>query len=80
MLSSVLRSDRAVDVNVAIMRAFVHVRSWRPAMPTCCGVWTSWSDGSGRRTSSSQAVFKAIRKLVQGPSVSQTKRIGFADE
>ena len=26
MLSSVLRSKRAVDVNVAIMRAFVHLR------------------------------------------------------
>lgn len=26
MLSSVLRSRRAVDVNIAIMRAFVHVR------------------------------------------------------
>ncbi len=26
MLSSVLRSRRAIDVNVAIMRAFVHVR------------------------------------------------------
>jgi hypothetical protein len=26
MLSSVLRSDRAIDVNVAIMRTFVHLR------------------------------------------------------
>ena len=26
MLSSVLRSPRAIDVNVAIMRAFVHLR------------------------------------------------------
>ena len=36
MLSNVLKSARAIDVNVQIMRAFVLMREML-ATPTCCG-------------------------------------------
>jgi hypothetical protein len=44
MLSTVLRSQRAIDVNIEIMRAFVRLRSLPPANASAFG---------GRKTSQS---------------------------
>ena len=73
MLSSVLRSEQAVQVNIAIMRTFVSMR----------GLLTQDSDLARRILTLEQkydeqfaAVFKAIRRLMETPAVPQ-RRIGF---
>jgi hypothetical protein len=43
MLSSVLRSKRAILVNIEIMRAFVRSENCLHPMPTWLGNWRNWS-------------------------------------
>ena len=42
MLSSVLRSKRAISVNIEIMRAFVKLRQMLARTRNCLAVWMSW--------------------------------------
>ena len=42
MLSSVLRSERAVQVNIAIMRAFVSLRGLLTRTVTSPGAFCTW--------------------------------------
>ncbi len=79
MLSSVLRSERAVQVNIAIMRAFVSLR----------GLLTQDSDLARRILTLEEkydrqfaAVFEAIRLMIEAPSANQReeapeRRMGF---
>jgi hypothetical protein len=73
MLSSVLRSPRAVSVNVQIMRAFIQFRrladSNADLVRRLDAIETRY-DGQFRR------VFEAIRALIQPPAV-RARRIGF---
>ena len=50
MLSSVLRSKRAVQVNVAIMRAFVSLRRLLATMKLWPASWPNWNAGSKATT------------------------------
>lgn len=73
MLSSVLRSDRAVDVNIAIMRAFVRLRellSTHTDLARKLELMERKYDGQFR------VVFDAIRQLM-APSVVRTREMGF---
>ena len=64
MLSSVLRSQRAVRVNIEIMRAFVHLRRMLGANEELARKL----DALGRRSDGQfRAVFQAIRKLMTPP-------------
>ena len=73
MLSSVLRSERAVQVNIEIMRAFVRLRRM-----------VAMNEELARRLDELEErydeqfglVFDAIRELV-APPVPQTRRLGF---
>ena len=78
MLSSVLRSERAVQVNIAIMRAFVSLR----------GLLTQDSDLARRILTLEEkydrqfaAVFEAIRLMIEAPEASietvPERRMGF---
>lgn len=77
MLSSVLRSERAVQVNIAIMRAFVSLR----------GLLTQDSDLARRILTLEEkydrqfaAVFEAIRLMIEAPPASEEapeRRMGF---
>lgn len=76
MLSSVLKSQRAVQVNIAIMRAFVRLRE----------LLATHKDLARRLDALEQkydvqfkAVFDAIRELMK-PSESPRRRIGFHAE
>ena len=77
MLSSVLRSRRAILVNVEIMRAFVRLRTL---------VWSVAElrrkiDGLERRYDTQfKAVFDAIRELMAPPPSKEQRRIGFRPE
>jgi hypothetical protein len=73
MLSSVLRSTRAADVNIEIMRAFVRLREMLQANADLARRLASLErryDGQFR------VVFDALRELMT-PSKKTTRRIGF---
>ena len=73
MLSSVLRSFRAVQVNIEIMRAFVRIRQMlqsNAALARKLAALEQKYDGQFR------VVFDALRELVK-PSGKPRKRIGF---
>ncbi len=73
MLSSVLRSQRAVQVNVAIMRTFVRLRE----MLTTHEELRRKIDAMEKRYDARfQAVFDTIRQMLQTP-VPMKKAIGF---
>jgi hypothetical protein len=73
MLSSVLRSNRAISVNIEIVRAFVHLRqiiSEHADLAKRIDELEELYDGK------SQIVFDAIRGLIQQPA-KEKKRIGY---
>jgi hypothetical protein len=80
MLSSVLRSDRAVEVNIAIMRAFVRLRellgSHKELAAKLAALEPKFADHDGKI----QAIFEAIRQLMtppEPPPEPPPKQIGF---
>lgn len=77
MLSSVLRSKRAVQVNVKVMRAFVRLRG---ILASHEGLRRKLAGLERKYDAQLKAVFDAIRELMKPPS-KKTRRIGFgADE
>ena len=74
MLSSVLRSDRAVLVNIEIMRAFVRLRSLLSAHADLA---RRLDELEQRYDEQFRAVFDAIRQLMVPPEPPR-KQIGFA--
>jgi hypothetical protein len=76
MLSSVLRSERAVQVNVAIMRAFVSLRRMLAGNETLA---RKFADLERRLEGHDQAIkslFDAIRQLMSPPTKPR-RGIGF---
>jgi hypothetical protein len=73
MLSSVLRSERAVAVNVEIMRAFVHLRQMLESHVELAKKLDALEK---RYDAKFKLVFDAIRELMAQP-VARTKPIGF---
>lgn len=77
MLSSVLRSQRAIRVNVEIMRAFVRLR----AMASSFKELARKVDALEKKYDVQfKAVFDAIRELMEPPSPRRKTRIGFRIE
>jgi hypothetical protein len=74
MLSSVLRSRRAVQVNVEIMRAFVRLRR---ILAENAGLARRLDELEKKYDVQFRVVFDAIRRLMQ-PAVPKKRRIGFA--
>jgi hypothetical protein len=73
MLSSVLRSRRAIRANIEIMRAFVRLR--RLLQPTAALV-KKIDDMEDKYDTQSGIVFEAIRDLMR-PLPASRRRIGF---
>lgn len=73
MLSSVLRSEQAVHVNIEIMRAFVRMRA---AISTNSDLARQIEGLEKKYDAQFKSVFEAIRQLMLPPS-SPTERIGF---
>ncbi len=78
MLSSVLRSPRAVKVNIGIMRAFVRLRQLISSNQEL----SQKLDELDRRVSKHDAaiaeIIEAIRQLMAPPVVKDKRSIGFA--
>jgi ORF6N domain len=74
MLSSVLRSTRAVAVNIAIMRTFVQLRR---LMDTNQDLARKIDALEKRYDEQFAVVFAAIKELIAPPPVSAKKQIGF---
>ena len=74
MLSSVLRSERAVLVNIAIMRAFVRLRSLMVSNEELSATITVMER---KYDAQFKVVFDAIRELMKPPAKS-TEPIGFS--
>ena len=76
MLSSILNSDRAILVNVAIMRTFVKLREIMSTHKDLANQILALENKYAKHDQQFQIVFDAIRKLIQQP-VSPKRRIGF---
>src|SRR5215467_4081220 len=73
MLSSVLRSERAVQVNIEIMRAFVRLRR---EMTTRADLVRRLDEMEHRYNGKFKMVFDALRQLMAPPERG-SRRIGF---
>lgn len=74
MLSSILRSPRAVQVNIEIMRAFVQLRRILTANKDLA---RRLDDLERRYDAKFRVVFDAIRRLMAPPGPKPRKVLGF---
>jgi len=76
MLSSVLRSERAIQVNIAIMRVFVRLREMLAVHRELAVKLEQLEGRIEAHDEQIQAVFEAIRQLMRSPDT-ERKKIGF---
>ena len=76
MLSSVLRSSRAIQVNIAIMRAFVHLREILSTHKDLVHKLEALEQKYGVHDRQIRGIFEAIRQLMS-PEAKPQRRIGF---
>ena len=74
MLSSVLRSERAVRVNIEIMRAFVQLRQM---LSSHADLARKLAALEKRYDAQFKVVFDAIRELTAPPEPTKKRPIGF---
>ena len=76
MLSSVLKSERAVQVNIVIMRAFVTLREIISTHKELAGKVDLIENRLYSQDKKIYSIFEAIRQLMN-PPVTKRSRIGF---
>ncbi len=76
MLSSILNSDRAIEVNIAIMRAFVQLRKISSSQKQLAQKLHEIEARLGDHDESIEAIFEAIQQLMTPPERPR-KKIGF---
>jgi len=79
MLSSVLNSERAIEVNVAIMRAFVQLRRMIGSHEELARKLAELEARLSAHDEQIQAIFEAIRQLMAPPD-RPPRKIGFGVE
>ncbi len=77
MLSSVLNSERAIQVNIAIMRAFVKLREM---LATHKDLARKLTDMEKKYDTQFRVVFDAIRELMRPPEKKMKVIKGFGKE
>lgn len=77
MLSSVLNSERAIQVNIAIMRAFVKLRHILSENKELAHKLKELEAKIEKHDEEIQAIFAAIRQLMDPPPEKPKRRIGF---
>ncbi|MEE8431539.1 MAG: hypothetical protein V3S16_09835 [Candidatus Desulfatibia sp.] len=73
MLASVLRSKRAIEVNIAIMRAFVRLREMPATHKELAGKLLELEQRLEKHDDHIQTIFEAIRQMMEPPD-KKTKR------
>lgn len=76
MLSSVLRSKRAIQVNIAIMRTFVKLRELAASHRSLAAKLAQLEQKVGGHDGQIRSLFDAIRQLME-PCPSKSRSIGF---
>jgi len=76
MLSSVLRSKRAIQVNIAIMRIFVRIKSMLAAHKELSHKLEQLEQKVGRIDEDVKLIFDAIKELMSPPP-EKPRKIGF---
>ncbi len=79
MLSSVLNSERAVQVNIGIMRAFVNMRKMFLTNEEVSRKFAEMENKLGKHDENFKKVFAAIRFMMNPPNKSD-KEIGFIQQ
>jgi hypothetical protein len=79
MLSSVLHSERAIEVNIAIMRVFVRLREMMATHKELAFKLVELEERLEGHDEQIQNIFEAIRQLMTPPD-SPRKKIGFVNE
>ena len=76
MLSSVLSSERAIQVNIAIMRAFVRIKQVLSSHAELARKFDMLEKKVSKNDHEIQTIFEAIRRLMASPEKPR-RRIGF---
>jgi hypothetical protein len=76
MLSSVLKSERAIEVNIAIMRVFVRLREMMATHKELAFKLIELEERLEAHDEQIQSIFEAIRQLMRSPEPPR-RRIGF---
>ncbi len=76
MLSSVLNSEKAIQMNIEIMRTFVKIRRFLSAHGELADKLRELEIKTGKHDKEIQAIFEAIRKLMIAPEKPK-RQIGF---
>jgi ORF6N domain len=76
MLSSVLNSQRAIQVNIAIMRVFVRIKQMISAHKELAHKLEQLEQKVGKNSEDIQLIFQAIHQLME-PKPGKTSKIGF---
>ena len=77
MLATVLHSERAIQVNIAIIRAFVKLREILSTHKELALKMKQLEMNVGRHDEEIQAIFEAIRQLMAPPLEKPKRPIGF---
>lgn len=77
MLSSVLRSKRAIQVNIAIMRAFVKLKQILTTHKELAHKLSELERKIEKHDEEIKTIFEAIRQLMAPPPEPPKRRIGF---
>ncbi len=77
MLASVLNSDRAVEVSLAVIRVFVRLREMLFAHKELAAKIGELENRIERHDEAIQAIFEAIRRLMEPPAQHARRPIGF---
>jgi phage regulator Rha-like protein len=77
MLASVLNSERAVEMSLAVIRVFVKLREMLSAHKELAAKIRELEDKSERHNTEIQAIFKAIRQLMAPLPTTSQRPIGF---
>lgn len=77
MLSSVLRSERAITVNIEIMRTFVKLREWLSTNKELARKLDDLERKVASHDAAIAGVLDAIRRLMEPPPASPKRPIGF---
>jgi len=80
MLSSVLNSKRAIQINILIMRAFVKLRSMFSTFDELKIIITQLEKRQDKSEDNIQMIIEAINRLLERPEPFEVKNIGFISQ